>query len=475
MSADVLQEYLVKIGYHTDATSFHKFEESLGKTTKNVLRLGGAVTGIAIATATATATFAYNMRKMYFASQIANSSIQNLKAMGFAATQVGVSGETMESAIKGMAMAFRREPGLAEFVKNLGVPVSGRDTADVMADVVTKMNELPFFQAADTMEQYFHMDAETYYMLRENMEAFNKSKQTSLDIQKEMNVNYKEAEDAVMEFTTGLDLLGQRFDILGDKILIKFTGPFRDAIQEVNGWFNGMAFGLDNLGKEWENYLGIASKAKKQFKDDPIAFWMQGAKDFGADASSVAEFWLKGAKDFGADANAILKWLVPNVIAAESGGNPNATSSSGAMGLMQLMPDTAKRFGAKNPYDPEQNKAAGAKYLAWLLNRYHGDAALATGAYNWGEGNIDSFLSSGHGLSTKRNPRGVLPHETEEYVRKLTGANLGAYAGVGTSGVNITNTYNITGQDSKQIAESVSTKMDNTWSKITRNLSVPIQ
>lgn len=468
-SSEILQEYLVKIGYHTDATSFHKFEESLGKTTKNVLRLGGAVTGIAIATATATASFAYNMRKMYFASQIANSSIQNLKAMSFAAEQVGVSGETMESAIKNMAMAFRREPGLAEFVKNLGIPVSGRDTADVMTDVVNKMNELPFFQAADTMEQYFHMDAETYYMLRENMEAFNKRKQAILAIQKEMNVNYKEAEGTVMEFTASLDLLGKRFEILGDKILIKFIGPFRDAIQEVNGWFNGMAFGLDNLGKEWENYLGIVNKADKKFEDNPIN------KKINSVADLTTEFWLKGAKDFGADVNAILKWLVPNVIATESGGNPNATSSAGAMGLMQLMPATAKRFGAKNPYDPEQNKAAGTKYLAWLLNRYNGDAALASGAYNWGQGNIDSFLSSGHGLSTKRNPRGVLPHETEEYVLKLTGANLGSYAGVGTNGVNITNTYNITGQDSKQIAESVSTKMDNTWSKITRNLSVPIQ
>ena len=468
-STEILQEYLVKVGYHTDATSFHKFEESNEKTWKNMMKLGKAVYGVAAATAIATASFAYNMRKMYFASQIANSSIKNLKAMEFASTQVGVSGETMEQAIKGMAMAFRREPGLAEFVKNLGVPVSGRDTADVMTDVVTKMNELPFFQAADTMEQYFGMDAETYFMLRENMDKFNKSKQMSIDIQKQMNVDYKEGEKAVMEFTTGLDLLGQRFEILGEKVLINFVRPFRDAVQEVNGWFNGMAFGLDHLGEEWSNYLDIVNKADKQFEDNPINKKINDATDW------YSETYKQGAKDFGDDIGSILNWLVPKVMGAESDGNPNAVSKKGAMGLMQLMPDTAKRFGAKDPFDPEQNKAAGTKYLAWLLNRYNGNVSLATAAYNWGEGNVDSFIGKGHGLFTKRNPRGVLPHETENYVRKLTGANLGDYAGSGKPNITVTNTYNITGQDSSKIAESVSTKMDNTWSKITRNLSVPIQ
>lgn len=83
----------------------------------------------------ATVAFAYNTRKMYFASQIANSSIKNLKAMEFAATQVGVSGETMEQANKGMAMAFRSEPGLSEFVKNLGIPVSGRFQCGCILDL----------------------------------------------------------------------------------------------------------------------------------------------------------------------------------------------------------------------------------------------------------------------------------------------------------------------------------------------------
>jgi hypothetical protein len=76
--------------------------------------------------------------------------------------------------------------------------------------------------------------------------------------------------------------------------------------------------------------------------------------------------------------------LVKAVIQAESGGNPNATSSRGAQGLMQLMPPTARQLGVTNAYDPVQNVRGGTKFLLYLLNKYHGNLDKALGYYNGG-------------------------------------------------------------------------------------------
>ena len=102
--------------------------------------------------------------------------------------------------------------------------------------------------------------------------------------------------------------------------------------------------------------------------------------------------------------------LVKAVISTESGWNPQAVSRKGAVGLMQLIPETAQRFGVGNPYDPAQNVEAGTTYLKSLLDRYDGDLNKSLAAYNAGEGAVDR---SG-GVPAFR--------ETRQYVQKVTNA-----------------------------------------------------
>jgi len=102
--------------------------------------------------------------------------------------------------------------------------------------------------------------------------------------------------------------------------------------------------------------------------------------------------------------------LVKAVISTESGWNPQAVSNKGAVGLMQLIPATAQRYGVGNSFDPAQNVEGGTSYLKWLLDRYDGDLSKSLAAYNAGEHAVD--LSGG------------VPHfpETQKYVRKVQDA-----------------------------------------------------
>lgn len=120
--------------------------------------------------------------------------------------------------------------------------------------------------------------------------------------------------------------------------------------------------------------------------------------------SELNSYFLEAANTYGIDVN-----LLKCVAYAESNFNPAATSRSGAMGVMQLMPKTAEGLGVTDAYDAKQNIMGGAKYLSVQLERFNGDVEMALAAYNAGPGNVQKY-------------NGIPPfEETQNYVKKIMG------------------------------------------------------
>jgi soluble lytic murein transglycosylase-like protein len=129
-------------------------------------------------------------------------------------------------------------------------------------------------------------------------------------------------------------------------------------------------------------------------------------------ASPVTETMTPESVDKAIEAAAERHGVDPNLVRAvvkvESNFNPHAVSSKGAMGLMQLMPSTAKSLSVGNAFDPNQNVDAGVRHLKSLLDNYNGNVELSLAAYNAGQGAVS------------RN-KGIPPYrETREYVKKIT-------------------------------------------------------
>jgi hypothetical protein len=120
-----------------------------------------------------------------------------------------------------------------------------------------------------------------------------------------------------------------------------------------------------------------------------------------------------------ASAEGVDPWLARAVIQAESAFYARARSRAGALGLMQLMPQTAERFGVLDPFDPRQNITGGVKYLKWLMDAFQNDLTRVVAAYNSGENNVVKY----NGIPPFAETRAYVPRVMELYSKRLVQAD----------------------------------------------------
>lgn len=458
-TSEVLKEYLFKLGYQTDAISLKKFEDGLGKSSKKILKVGTAVAGVVAAVEASTAAFAYSMRKVYFESELANTSAKNLKALGYAGKQIGAD---LEGATKAMASAVRLNPGLQGLVESFGIKVTGRDISDVMLDFVAATKNMPEFVGAQYAGM-FGIDPDTYHQMITHLDELNKKKAESLRLQREMGIDLDAQKQVVMEYTGTLDKMQARFEALGMALMSKFLPQFRDATVFVDkkiDWWTRWA-----LGKEKIHFDA------KSFKDWALHYF----KDESKAQSSIPNTKKPTSSSSNGDIFSGLeskyhlpKGLLDSVWAQESGRGKNMVSRVGALGHFQFMPDTAKQYNVSNPFDLKEAGSGAARMYSYLIKKYKGKLEHALGAYNWGEGNMDAFLKTGKGLKGQD-----MPNETKDYISKITGRMLGTSNGANIGSITVApqTTIHINGTDNaRQTASMVADAQSRVTGDIVRNM-----
>ena len=147
---------------------------------------------------------------------------------------------------------------------------------------------------------------------------------------------------------------------------------------------------------------GSADKAVAQLKEKYPDATVAGISPNLSNLESVRNAFREAASKYGVDAK-----FLKAIAKCESDFSTECTSRSGAMGIMQLMPQTAASLGVTNAYDPYQNIMGGARYISEKLTQYNGDKSLALAAYNAGTGNVAKY-------------GGIPPFkETQNYVAKV--------------------------------------------------------
>ena len=202
--------------------------------------------------------------------------------------------------------------------------------------------------------------------------------------------------------TRGANPIGQ---VNGDKLLHQARLGRQTQIINRSHWGGSEKFGKmgsqhtlvkNNFGTK----NGSSNKIAKTHQYDNL-----NMKGYGANNKPQTRLYYEKLAEDAATRHGVDPHLVKAVITAESDYNPSEVSSAGAMGLMQLMPETAKDMDVRNPFDPKQNIEGGVKYLAWLQSVFGADEKKVLAAYNWGPGNVQNG--------------GNMPEETRNYLVKV--------------------------------------------------------
>ncbi|SUD94224.1 Uncharacterised protein [Ralstonia mannitolilytica] len=242
-NVDTIREFLVGLGFKVDEAGQKRFVDGVENATVKVVKLGAAVATTAAAVVAGVAKIADQMEGLYFASLRTKATVENIQALGFAASQMGSSAEAARGSLESLARFMRNSPGAEGLLHSIGVQTRDangalRDTTEIMGDLGARFAQMPYY-LSNAYAQALGIDEKTLMAMREGMGQFS-------DEYKEMlakaGMDSQEAAKSSHEFMNEVRSLGAAFVILGQKVASTLTGKlagdlhrFRDGVVDNFG------------------------------------------------------------------------------------------------------------------------------------------------------------------------------------------------------------------------------------------------
>ncbi|CNL80907.1 TPA: transglycosylase SLT domain-containing protein [Yersinia enterocolitica] len=176
-NAETIKDFLVSLGFELDESGEKKFSAVVAGVTANVLKMGAVVEGAALAVVGFTTKIASGLDKVYFASQRTGASVAGIKALGYAASQLGVDAASAQGSLESLARFIRNSPGAEGFLNRLGIQTrsangSMRDTSAIFTGLSAKLSSMPYYRA-NQYAQMLGIDENTLMAMRKGLGQFS--------------------------------------------------------------------------------------------------------------------------------------------------------------------------------------------------------------------------------------------------------------------------------------------------------------
>jgi GH24 family phage-related lysozyme (muramidase)/transcriptional regulator with XRE-family HTH domain len=257
-NSSVLKEFLVKIGFKIDETKYRDFQESMRATAKNAVEMSKTALAATTVMGAGLKVVAQQMENLYFATRRTGASATELKELGFAAEQVGVSAEQARGAVEGLAAARRTNPGLNGILGGMGIDPRQTDNAKVLVQLLTKLHSMPYFQGAQ-VAGLFGISEQTFAMLEQGLPEMQKYLALREKMYRAAGVSPDDVSKRSHEFNTQLRILEAALETLTEIIAYRLMPAGEKVIEwltSVVGWL----IRADTATGGWSSrILGIAS------------------------------------------------------------------------------------------------------------------------------------------------------------------------------------------------------------------------
>ncbi|WP_145494994.1 transglycosylase SLT domain-containing protein [Yersinia massiliensis] len=176
-NAETIKDFLVSLGFELDEAGEKKFSAVVAGVTANVLKMGAVVEGAALAVVGFTTKIADGLDKVYFASQRTGASVAGIKALGYAASQLGVDAASAQGSLESLARFIRNSPGAEGFLNRLGIQTRSangnmRDTSAIFTGLSAKLSSMPYYRA-NQYAQMLGIDENTLMAMRKGLGQFS--------------------------------------------------------------------------------------------------------------------------------------------------------------------------------------------------------------------------------------------------------------------------------------------------------------